>query len=627
MCRPDLARPDPRLPTAHPTLSRGVAASREYGLVAAVFGLLAALSLAWRGFSPRSHHLGGHGDGEMPFDWIGHYWNIWNHEQILAGHGSLFHTTTEFYPHGIDTLTIHDDLLAMLVAGLLAALTSVDTAHLAMVFFVLVGNALGGFVLVRTLTGNPWAGLSAGALLCFCSATTWTINTGNIQVGTLLWLCLYLASFHRLLTRGGWFAALFSASLAVVATLWFFAHLIHIALFSGVLLLFHLRELDRTRWVQVAATTVLTCLLVSPLAIAFSSQQGRSTQTWRSTEQARTLALREHGVPTTSVTFEQLMPWFERRPPASGTVEYGNMCGTYYVQYLLLLVALILCRKQSMPWLAVGGVFLLLSMGPVFRWGSSSPVAGFVASIPTPFSLAHEYVPFFHRLHSPQRFFIDVTLAAAVAMGYAIHGLTRFARSSRRPLIGSLLALVALVEFGTTWEIRHTPKLQPTAFYEWLADEPGRFAIIEYPFNFLDIDDIYLYQQTRHEKPLFNGLLPPFFHEDPSRGLLNDNRFLDRLVQLQAGWISTQGSRDYLRPEPNAEVPSGEDPYAPAVEQLEELGFRFLVVHSTVTLDSGRTMQMSPGDGVPRFLEDTLGPPVFWDRDLFAYPLAASEGM
>jgi len=607
-------------------LFRGISARRDLGACLVLFGLLVALLLALRGYSPREHHLGGLGKAGLPFDWIGHYWNIWNHQQILSGEGSLLRTTTEFFPRGIETLTMHDDLLAMWMAGAIAAATSVDTAHVAMVFFVLLGNAFGGYLLVRAITSNRWAGVTAGALLCFCSATTWALNTGNLPVGTLLWFCLFLASYHQLLSRGTWRDALLSAVFAVIGTYWYFPILIHIFIFGVILLPFYLSAMSRARWRQLAAMALLVGIAVSPLVLAFTSgHEDRLTESWRSTDEIRSMAARERGVPTTYVTPVQLTPWFERSAAGADSAMYGNAVGTYYFQWLLLFAAVCLCRRRAYPWLAVGAAYLLISAGPVIRVGSSTPILEFLSRVPTPYSLAHEYVPLFHRLHSPHRFFVEVTLASSVVLGLAVNELPRLSRSAPRAVIGCLVAVVSLVELGGAWDLRLTPRPQPEPFYEWLEDQPGRFAIIEFPFNFLDVDDIYLYHQTQHDKLLFNGIMPPYFHEDPTGGLVTSNAFLDRLVQLQSAWIPVAGSRDYLRRLP-AEVDRPEPAsYEESLEHLELLGFRFLVAHSSYTLDNGRTERVPLDGAISRFFDETLGPPLYWDAGLTAYSLVGER--
>jgi len=102
--------------------------------------------LAHLGFEPSHQFIG---DAREVVDWNGHFNNMWDHYQVLLGNEGPIHSILTFHPHGMPILTIHGDLAVTYLAALFALIVGIDWAHFLVAMFVILGNAAGGYLLVR----------------------------------------------------------------------------------------------------------------------------------------------------------------------------------------------------------------------------------------------------------------------------------------------------------------------------------------------------------------------------------------------------------------------------------------------------------------------------------------------
>ena len=104
---------------------------------------------------------------------------------------------------------------------------------------------------------------------------------------------------------------------------------------------------------------------------------------------------------------------------------------------------------------------------------------------------------------APDRFFVVISLALAVLVGYGLAHLVSGASSNRWKQAGVwVLGGVIFFEFLYA----PFPMLQSIvpAFYEQIADEPGEFAILGLPMG---RQRYHMYYQTFHEHPLVWGVI------------------------------------------------------------------------------------------------------------------------
>jgi hypothetical protein len=145
------------------------------------------------------------------------------------------------------------------------------------------------------------------------------------------------------------------------------------------------------------------------------------------------------------------------------------------------------------------GPFLPLSTDYYASWAQE----GGDAKLPLPGLLLFELAPTF-RFFARAQVFVVLALALAAAVG-VVWLIRRFPG-------WPAAAMVALVVVGVTFEYADRPPARVVEVgdtppvYEWLADQPGRFIVAEYPMTLPASPRAFYYQfwARKHQKPLVN---------------------------------------------------------------------------------------------------------------------------
>jgi len=612
---------------------------------AVLFAAVVVIALATLGFDPARHHPGG-GYHEISWDlvdWNVHYWSTWEFRQALDN--GVLRSWSEFHPVGLDTVTVRGDIALMAVAGLLGQVLSPPNAYFGVVLLLLVGNGLGGYLLVRSLTGNRLAGVATGLLFIFGGVTTWAINTGNIEYGFWLWICLYLVMLDRLLLRGGLGNAAAGAVLAVLAILTNFVFAFHLVLLSAVLLAFRARRLDRRRWLAVGLLVVMCGLLLVPFAALFrSSGKDRGQLLLPPAGEIQPHLVAGRTPLENSYSLVDYYPWNRGSTRDHGELRYYNRDDgdTYWFVLAAVVLAVALRPRRAAPWALAAGAFFLLALGPfwIIRGEDGDRI------VHLPYYLAIRLVPLYYRIYFPHRIVTFAVLCAGVLVGLAVDRLMKLAARPRKvgmsglgskgrlPLTGPALALVvglaltgaAAWELGSAWGLRKVERLPLNPFYAQIATEAERYALVVYPMDFGVFDGRYLYWQTEHGKALFNGAVPRYFGEEgvPNLHILEDNPILRRAYELQPMHMPKHILVAMLELEPASYDLERAD-LDWAIDDLIREGFRFIVVHRQVSWEPDLTYELGEGNDLEAFFDHALGEPAYADDELVAYDLRLAD--
>ncbi len=201
-----------------------------------------------------------------------HGWIIsWTARQLLRAPWDLFQANI-FFPHP-DALAYTEHMVpeALPVAPLWAATNDpILTYNVAfMLTFVLGG--WGTFLLVRRLTGNPWAAWVAGAFACYFPAKRWSlahINTISVHGVPFAMLAL-----HRLVEKPGFLRAVTAGVMVALASLVSAYYTIYLPLLLGLavpLIWWAERHpLDRRRVLWMVAAAGVAMAVALPLLIPY----------------------------------------------------------------------------------------------------------------------------------------------------------------------------------------------------------------------------------------------------------------------------------------------------------------------------------------------------------------------
>jgi hypothetical protein len=188
------------------------------------------------------------------------------------------------------------------------------------------------------------------------------------------------------------------------------------------------------------------------------------------------------------------------------------------------------------------GLSFLLALGPIIHFNGQEIAYG-------PYLPLYLWVPGFDGLRVPARFVVMMHLAVSVLAGYGLAWLLgKMQTPWRRRLIGAGFALLVLIEYASF------PISMPSVpvgrdfpqVYNWLAQQPGDFAILEIPLptrpEEIFQDAPYVYFSAYHWKKLVNGysgFIPPGYtrlYQEELKGFPSE-KTLSRIHRLGVRYV------------------------------------------------------------------------------------------
>ena len=529
-----------------------------------------------------------------------HLWNLWWMRQALTTPTDPFFTNALYYPNGVSLLfhTLVPLESALTVPFQLLGVDLVPLYNSVLLgSFVLAGY--GTWLLVRDLTGHAGAAFVAGFAFAFCPYHLGHL-LGHMNLASLQWIPLYLWALLRacgapgspltfttealrhgdLQTKEGEPAQNrevpqsgneLPKTLRVSVSPWWNPRRCPPTAWAGVAGLFLVAN-AWTEWIYVAFLGVFTAgyglwrllvdgrgwagrrdwgpiigrmaiiglvfgALAGPLLIRTAAAQ--AGQSWMRFPPRETLVyssdLLDSFVPSglhplLGGTAREL----ERQQPERNTAERSVFLG--YTVLVLAGLALIRRRQAGAAFWALAALAAwLLSLGPMLHAGGRSTFTAFGVTIPLPYLALYNWVPGFSVMRVPARFAVLASLALAVLVGYALARLAAWGSHRLWVIMSTCVVVLMAAEFlvlpyPLAAAGYHIP------FYEQVAHEPGRFALLELPLR--PMSD-YLAYQTVHGKPLVYGYLSrqppdPFVADTPALHYLLNSTPPDALTPTAA---------------------------------------------------------------------------------------------
>jgi hypothetical protein len=542
----DAAAPEEGFGALLPRPARGLLLVLAYGL--------ATILMTWPWVTRLGNSVPPGGDPLLQV-WI----SRWVQHALATGPPHLYDANAFFPLH--TTLAYSDSNIP---AGIMAApiyllAGNAILANNLLVLGTFVLAACGTYLLVRELVGNRAAAFLAGfayAFLPYRFAHIWHLN----QLGHA-WTPLVLFVLLLFIRRQRWPYAVAFGVLVAVQVLTSFYVAFQIAFAVAVLLAVALVADPRARaprfLLQLAAAVALAAVIILPLALPYlqvRDQQGLE----------RTLFEAEsYRASFTSYLKVQngnhLWSWLMERHGGEDTLFPGAV--------VLAGAVLGLLGFRRRPAITAGALLLLaigfvLSLGPTWH-----PEAN--GGVPLPYRLLYEHFPFFKAMRVPARFGVLALLALVLlAACGAARVWERYADrlpAARRLASGAgltgLLAVLILAELYTAplhfVRVDNSPEI--TAAYRWLAEQPGRDPVIEFPALTDDAAAAaQMYRSTLHWKPVVNGYsgFAPRAHDEYMRAFSGDLKRADGSVAENISYVNADN-----------------------VGLIQRLGVRYLLLH------------------------------------------------
>lgn len=457
-------------------------------------------------------------DPKWPFDTYGTLYGIWWWKFAFQNGLSPDWNYLVAHPFGLDwshlpvqPLITYPLLFFSLLGGEIFAYN----------LFVLINYVLTGaiaYALCFYCTGHD-RGSVLGALIYTFSANHLLQTMSHLSFSAAQWVPLFILSWLYLWKTRTWKSVLI-CSLSICLLFWSNYYFLYFSLFFVlcffVLALWHWKIIPWEKMgVRLLGVVLLSGLILSPQWVPLATKVFSKKPTAeieasgyvRSEKDLVKYAARpsDYLLPSEyHPVLGKLTRWVQ-----SNFIKKGRHWSdrTLYLGFFTLFVALALWffrRRFTQPDRFLIRLFTLSSL--FFIWFSFSPwlqVGGL--SLPTPSALLYPIFPMF-RYYSRAGFFVSLFLAILVAFSWKYFPI-KFSSRGAKNWVCAAAAIFILFEHLVIPPSKNINVSSVPEVYSWLKEQPGNFAIVEYPFvrSIEERQQKYNFYQRIHGKKLVNG--------------------------------------------------------------------------------------------------------------------------
>ncbi len=423
-------------------------------------------------------------------------WELWYPAHALFDlHKSPFFDPDVYYPYGFSLIKNQDlsPATVLLFAPLTRLIGEVATFNaLMLASFVL--TAFGAYLLAFELWGSRAGALLAGLIIGFCPYR-FAHAGGHLSIASTQWILFFFLYLERLLRRPGARNAILAGTFFAFSALvtWYYFFMVPlVALFYIGFRLPWWRDLrpvrETLKWGVVAIAVSLVFIL--PFLVPYYLARHEGILEYRGPRESQTFAaaMADFFIPQTAHPLWGAWIAGHWRKGANG------FWLSEWQLYLGLTSMTMACigifhprREVVVSLIALSVAALIFSLGPGLYWthpprlsSTSNDVA--LSPIPMPGILLRQ-LPGFENLRAWARlgFFVQVGVGLLAAAGLSL-ALTRLPLKlgawGTRTVIFLTCGLTALDLAEKPFGMFH---VQPRPVDNWIAQQPGKFSIMEYP--------------------------------------------------------------------------------------------------------------------------------------------------
>lgn len=472
------------------------------------------------------------------FAFLYKFW--WFRTALVVQHRWPFFDPNTFVPFGFNLGQGEPTLANTLPGVLVGSLLNDTAAYNTMALLSFVVSGLGGYLLVREISGSRAAGLLGCAAFAFCPYRMAQL-AGHIQMLGTGWIAFSFFFAERALKTGRWQqGALAGVALGLAAlSAWYYAFMT--ALVLGLYLLVRLWSLRRTFSVASVvrpglAALVALLVLSGPVALPSLAlwAQGGLSHSEKASDEASASPL-DYVIPNA------LHPvWgepFMRAHAGQNIIEDLLYVGV--VTVVITIAGFILARRRRIridgspgrAWATVLVTSLVLSFGLTLHGLGGQITAD--GPIPLPGRLLFDWLPLFSSMRAYARFGLMAMLALVVLMGIA-WSIIVGAVGKRANWLTLLVLACLLADFWAAPYAWGTTRVAPTQAAMFLASAPPG-AVMQMPLRSA-LSGPALYAEVNYGKPIAYGYdtFEPSGWRAARPALLNFPH--DDCLDVLAGW-------------------------------------------------------------------------------------------
>ena len=495
--------------------------------------------------------------GSYPEDNFHFVWELWYPAHAIFDlHKSPFFDPDVYFPYGFSLIRNQDlsPATVLLFMPLTRLIGEIGTYNVLMLgSFVL--TAFGTYLLARELWGSRAGALVAGLIVGFCPYR-FTHAGGHLSIGSTQWIPFFFLYLERMLskptTRNAVLAGVFFALSALVT--WYYFFLLPIA--AVFYIAFRLRwRTDRQRlnklWKPALVAVGVSLIFILPFLVPYFLATHGAVVDYRGPgeSQAFSASLADFIIPPTQHPLWG--SWVARHWRTGPNGLWTSEWQLYLGVVALVLAVVGAChhrRRVVLAIIAMSIACLVFALGPGVYVTHPPPLSSTTNDVPlSPIPMPGKWLrelPGFNNLRGWSRFGFFVQLGVGLLAGGGlavlldrVNNRERAAVKRRQWAVTTIAAgLVALdfVEkpFGAS-------DASPRPVEAWLARQPGKFAIMEYPVPKHGYGGraIYSTRLTGKQIVLGSAQAPPNFASWELLSVFPSAETLDLLARWQVKYV------------------------------------------------------------------------------------------
>ena len=442
-------------------------------------------------------------------------WRIWWTDFSFKNDLDFQHSSYIFYPNGID-IGGNVAYFTTFIGVLLVQFVDLTTTWNILWFSGFIFGGYGCYLLANHFNKNYLSSIIAGVIFTF---TTYHMahSLTHIALSMIVWLPIFVLFLFKLLEKQSKYYSIVGGIIFFLVSL---THLYYFAIITMFSIVFFAVYIFRQK--KVSNKTFVTNFSIL-LTIGLISTSILFLSTSVTDEELPKRPIIEHiifgvnlenlilPVPehTTNIYSDDAMirsfyAFFEK-PFDVYQLQIENLVFLGYSVIFLSALAIIRYRQNHIWfWLLICGIFVLMSLGAELK------IFHEPTGIILPDKVLYDTIPLWDEMRAPARFIVMANLSLAVLASFAVYGLikNRFSSFKQQLMLTTIIGFVILFEFSM---IPYPSYSQPIPdIYEEIKKDESKFAVLSAPLGGtgefrLMTDNLVLYHQIYHEKPIYGG--------------------------------------------------------------------------------------------------------------------------
>jgi len=428
-----------------------------------------------------------------PMDLPGTAWLYWWTGHSIGQGLNPFEGSWNYFPIGVDSLAQYNLLDALLASPLFQLLNPVLAYNLTVVLF-LTTTGLALTWLCRVAGASHFGARLAGAGIICSSFLAYEISEGRLsQILLIFWFGALSGVLQICQGKGTSRTVIWTGMLASATSLVYWYNGLFLGLAGLVLIATHRRSFPRKAWLQLLGAATVALLVCTPFLVVLIQEfeslpgvQGRAMEPWMANLD---LARGEFGLANT--IHRSHWPLWPLWPEE-------HLLGKPVSITMMLLAAWTVFKRSTgwITWTSLAVVGWVLTLGPYLRLTGSEETT----SIPLPYLLLYDWVPFFNRFWWPQR--LELLFLTGLFVLAALH--IEPIRKKWRPLPWLILALMMTESTVRSPYLPFGAEEAPRGQDGFYKDLDG--ALLTTPVaNHYDSSRHLIWLQLLHKQPILGG--------------------------------------------------------------------------------------------------------------------------